>query len=215
VQQCTICHFYCGTTIICTLPICSLPLERYLFRRCANYCVNSSPVPAWTVWLQALVGVDVQSEWLINFYLNCGTSGAGRCWLPLQVTDEALPKMGVSLVLSDWCLWPVTPRFLLQLDVGLAVLLDVGVGFSPPVGVLRHFVQSEVVNQEGGVGFRTHDDDLSVASFCNTHITVISGCCCCCCCRNAAFVSLLSQCSSKRPRSKHTTSDYLVFDTKD
>ena len=48
------------------------------------------------------------------------------------------------------------------------MLLDVGVGFSPPVGVLRHFVQSEVVNQEVGVGFRTHDDDLSVASFCNT-----------------------------------------------
>ena len=49
------------------------------------------------------------------------------------------------------------------------MLLDVGVGFSPPVGVLRNFVQSDVVNQEVGAGVRTHDADLSVANFCNIH----------------------------------------------
>ena len=49
------------------------------------------------------------------------------------------------------------------------MLLDVGVGFSPPVGVLRNFVQSDVVNQEVGAGVRTQDADLSVANFCNIH----------------------------------------------
>ena len=51
------------------------------------------------------------------------------------------------------------------------MLLDVGVGFSPPVGVLRHFVQSDVVNQEVGVGVRTQDAELSFCDFCNSHRT--------------------------------------------
>ena len=70
------------------------------------------------------------------------------------------------MVLSDWRPLSITHHLLLQLDVGLAVVLDVDVGFSPPVGVLRHFVQSDVVNQEVGVGVGTLNSDQGVAGFC-------------------------------------------------
>ena len=72
------------------------------------------------------------------------------------------------------------------------MVLDVGVGFSPPVGILRNFVQSDVVNQEVGVGVRTNDVELSFCDFCKTFIvyaiTVTSGGSCWC-------YLLLLQCS--------------------
>ena len=64
----------------------------------------------------------------------------------------------------------VINQLLPELDVGLAVALDVGVGFSSPVGVLRHLVQGSAVHQEVDVGVRTLDIEDRVAGVCNTSI---------------------------------------------
>ena len=106
------------------------------------------------------------------------------------------------MVLSDWRPLSITHHLLLQLDVGLAVVLDVDVGFSPPVGVLRHFVQSDVVNQEVGVGVGTLNSDQGVAGFCKTDsrnvicrdagftlLVAVGSCVGCCCTRKAKRIT--------------------------
>lgn len=80
-------------------------------------------------------------------------------------THTLLPELVYNLQLFliwCWCLLSVTYQLLPQLDVRLAVVLDVDVSFSSPVGVLGHFVQGNVVHQEVDVDVRTSDTDDGV-----------------------------------------------------
>ena len=81
-------------------------------------------------------------------------------------THTLLPELVYNLQLFliwCWCPLSVSYQLLPQLDVRLAVVLDVDVGFSSPVGVLGHFVQGNVVKQEVDVDVRTSDTDDGVA----------------------------------------------------